>query len=143
MGLKITTIDSNGVKTRALNKAEFGYDAHTDIGRVSIGTEAGVDIPLAKLSEVTAKLDKSVYDAMGFDRADIVLAGQNIANMLYTDGNLTKIRYTDNTDTDYETFDYIGGNLSSINHYIGSVLKGTTTLSYTDGNLVSAIFVEV
>lgn len=143
MGLKITTIDSNGVKTRALNKAEFGYDAHTDIGRVSIGTEAGVDIPLAKLSEVTAKLDKSVYDAMGFDRADRVLAGQNIANMLYTDGNLTKIRYTDNTDTDYETFDYIGGNLSSINHYIGSVLKGTTTLSYTDGNLVSAIFVEV
>ena len=143
MGLKITTIDSNGVKTRALNKAEFGYDAHTDIGRVSIGTEAGIDIPLAKLSELALKLDKSVYEARGFERADRILSSQNIINMLYTNGDLTKIRYTNDTDVDYETFSYTSGNLSSINHYIGSVLQGTTTLSYTDSNLVSAIFVEV
>ena len=75
--------------------------------------------------------------------ADKELSGLNIANMLYTDGNLTKIRYTADTDTDYEVLGYTSGNLSSINHYIGSVLKGTTTLSYTDGNLVSAIFVGV
>ncbi len=76
-------------------------------------------------------------------RADKYLAAQNIANMSYTDGNLTKIQYNDALDIDYEVFAYTSGNLSSIQHYVGSVLKGTTTLSYTDGNLVSAIFVGV
>ena len=76
-------------------------------------------------------------------RADKYLAAQNIANMSYTDGNLTKIQYNNATDVNYEVFAYGSGNLTSIQHYIGSVLKGTTTLSYTSGNLVSAIFVGV
>lgn len=90
-----------------------------------------------------AKVELSTYNASNLSRADKYLAAQNIANMLYTNGDLTKIRYTNDTDVDYETFSYTSGNLSSINHYIGSVLKGTTTLSYTDGNLVSAIFIGV
>jgi antitoxin component YwqK of YwqJK toxin-antitoxin module len=73
-------------------------------------------------------------------RADKFLAAQNIANMIYTNGDLTKIRYNNDTDVNYEVLNYTSGNLSSINHYVGGVLKGTTTLSYSSGNLVSAVF---
>lgn len=90
-----------------------------------------------------AKLEISEFEAVNLNRADKYLAAQNIVNMLYTSGDLTKIRYKNDTDVDYETLSYISGNLTSINHYIGSVLKGTTTLSYSGGNLVSAIFVEI
>ena len=76
-------------------------------------------------------------------RADRYLALQDIANMDYTSGELIKIQYNNSTDVDYEVLSYSGGNLSTIQHYVGSVLKGTTTLSYTSGNLVSAIFVGV
>lgn len=76
-------------------------------------------------------------------RADRYLALQNIANMAYTSGDLTKIQYNNSTDVDYEVLSYSGGNLTTIQHYVGSVLRGTTTLSYTSGNLVSAIFVGV
>lgn len=90
-----------------------------------------------------AKLEISEFEAVNLNRADKYLAAQNIANMLYTSGDLTKIRYKNDTDVDYETLSYTSGNLTSINHYIGSVLKGTTTLSYSGGNLVSAVFVEI
>lgn len=89
------------------------------------------------------KVDDTEIASVNLLRADKYLAAQNIANMSYTDGNLTKIQYNNVTDVDYEVFGYVGGNLASIQHYVGSVLKGTTTLSYTDGNLVSAIFVGV
>lgn len=90
-----------------------------------------------------AKVDDTEIASVNLLRADKYLAAQNIANMLYTDGNLTKIQYNNATDVDYEVFGYVSGNLSTIQHYVGSVLKGTTTLSYTGGNLVSAIFVGV
>ena len=76
-------------------------------------------------------------------RADRYLALQDIATMVYTSGDLIKIQYNNATDVDYEVFVYGSGNLTSIKHYVGSVLRGTTTLSYTSGNLVSAIFVGV
>lgn len=90
-----------------------------------------------------AKVELSDYNSMNLNRADKYLASQNIANMIYTSGDLTKIQYKNATDVDYETLTYSGGNLTSINHYVASVLKGTTTLSYSSGNLVSAIFVGV
>lgn len=90
------------------------------------------------------KVDKTTYTGSNLDRADKILANQNIANMLYdVNGNLVKIRYKTDTDTDYEVLSYTNNSLSSIDHYVSSVLKGTTTLSYTSGNLVSAIFVGV
>ena len=94
-------------------------------------------------SALALKVDDTEIASVNLLRADKYLAAQNIANMLYTDGNLTKIQYNNATDVDYEVFWYVSGNLSTIQHYVGSVLKGTTTLSYTDGNLVSAIFVGV
>lgn len=78
-----------------------------------------------------------------YTRADKYLAAQNIANMTFVSGDLAKIQYNTATDVDYETLGYTSGNLTSINHYVGSVLKGTTTLSYTAGNLTSAVFVGV
>lgn len=89
------------------------------------------------------KVDLSEFNASNLSRADRYLASQNIANMIYSGGDLIKIRYKNDTDMDYETLGYTSTNLSSIQHYIGGVLKGTTTLSYTSGNLVSAIFVGV
>ena len=86
---------------------------------------------------------QNAIQATHLDRADKYLAAQNIANMSYTDGNLTKIQYNNATNVDYEVFAYGSGNLTSIQHYTGGVLRGTTTLSYTSGNLVSAIFVGV
>lgn len=90
-----------------------------------------------------AKLDIVDFEDVNLNRADKYLAAQNIVNMLYTNGDLVKIRYKNDTDVDYETLGYTSGNLTSILHYVGSTLKGTTTLSYTSGNLVSAIFVGV
>lgn len=75
--------------------------------------------------------------------ADKYLASQNISNMLYdSSDNLIRIRYN-NTDVDYEVLTYSGDILTTIQHYINSVLRGTTTLSYSGENLVSAIFVGV
>lgn len=88
-----------------------------------------------------AKLDVVDFEDVNLNRADKYLAAQNIANMLYTNGDLVKIRYKNDADVDYEVLAYTSGNLSSIQHYVGSVLKGTTTLSYSGGNLVSAVFV--
>lgn len=86
------------------------------------------------------KVDDTEIASVNLLRADKFLAAQNIANMIYTNGDLTKIRYNNDTDVNYEVLNYTSGNLSSINHYVNGVLKGTTTLSYSSGNLVSAIF---
>ena len=80
---------------------------------------------------------------MNLTRADKYLASQNIANMVYTNGDLTKIQYKNATDVDYEIFSYSGGDLSGIAHYVGGILKGNSVLLYTDGDLSSVVFTEV
>ena len=100
-------------------------------------TKAQADVLLA------GKVDDSEIASVNLLRADKYLTSQNIANMSYIDGNLAKIQYNNATDVDYEVFAYNSGNLTSIQHYISGVLRGTTTLSYGAGNLVSAVFVAV
>lgn len=144
---KSVTVDAQGRVTAGTNPTTIsGYgitDAYTK-AELNAGqldnryyTETEVNAALA------LKVDDTEIASVNLLRADKYLAAQNIANMSYTDGNLTKIQYNDALDIDYEVFAYTSGNLSSIQHYVGSVLKGTTTLSYTSGNLVSAIFVGV
>ena len=87
------------------------------------------------------EIDNTI-DSVNLLRADKYLASQNIANMVYTAGDLTKIQYNNATDVDYETLTYTSGSLTSINHYVNSVLAGTSTLSYTAGALTSVIFEE-
>lgn len=92
-------------------------------------------------TQLANKVDNSTLSDINLTRADKYLAAQNIANMIYDgSGNLVKIRYKVNSDTDYEVLSYTSGNLASIGHYTAGVLRGTTTLSYSSGNLVSAIF---
>lgn len=103
---------------------------------------------LATTAFVKAEIANDTYskadvDAANLLRADKYLAAQNIAAMLYTGSDLTKIQYNNATDVDYELLTYTSGNLTSIQHYIGSVLKGTTTLTYSSGTLVSAVFAGV
>ena len=144
---KNVTVDAQGRVTAGTNPTTIsGYgitDAYTK-AELNAGqldnryyTETEVNAALA------LKVDDTEIASVNLLRADKYLAAQNIVNMEYTDGNLTKIQHNDALDIDYEVFAYTSGNLSSIQHYVGSVLKGTTTLSYTSGNLVSAIFVGV
>lgn len=92
---------------------------------------------------LAGKVDDSEIASVNLLRADKYLAAQNIVNMEYTYGNLSKIQYNNPTDVEYEVFSYSAGDLVGIQHYTASVLRGTTTLSYSGGNLISAIFVGV
>jgi len=77
-------------------------------------------------------------------RADKYLASQNLSNMVYSaNGDLVKIQYNNPTDVDYELFTYTAGDLTGIAHYIGSILKGNSVLSYTNGDLISVVFTGV
>ena len=124
-----------------------GNLASTNVQAALVELQGDIDNRYTKSETTTllaGKVDKTTYTGSNLDRADKILANQNIANMLYDgNGNLVKIRYKTNTDTDYEVLSYTNNSLTSIDHYVSSVLKGTTTLSYTSGNLVSAIFVGV
>lgn len=128
-----------------INVTSSGNLISTNVQDALVELQLDVDDRYTK-SETDVLLDTKVDDteiaSVNLLRADKYLAAQNITNMSYTDGNLTKIQYNNATDVDYEILNYTTGNLSSINHYVASTLAGTTTLSYTDGNLVSAIFTE-
>ena len=118
--------------------SEIGY-SNTVSGLVATTVQAALDEVEGRVGTVETDVSNS-----NLTRADKYLAAQSIAVMSYdVDGNLSKIQYNNAADVDYEVFGYVSGNLSTIQHYVGSVLKGTTTLSYTSGNLVSAIFVGV
>ena len=110
--------------------------------------------PLAVTRELDGRYDVvlEVRDALPeierllslIDGVDKYLAYQSISNILYDSrDNPIKIRYNNNTDVDYEVLTYSGDILTTIQHYINSVLRGTTTLSYSGENLISAIFVGV
>ena len=93
----------------------------------------------------TSKADFDTKYTVFFDtyfRADRYLASQNIANMIYTDGNLIKIRYITDTDTDYEILTYTNGTLTQIDHYIGTVLQGSSVLNYINNLLTTVIYTE-
>ena len=144
---KSVTVDGKGIVTGGTNPTTIsGYgitDAYTK-AELNAGqldnryyTETEVNAALA------LKVDDTEIASVNLLRADKYLAAQNIASMVYTSGDLTKIQYRNATDVDYEVLNYTIGNLTSINHYTSGVLRGTTTLSYSSGNLVSAIFVGV
>ena len=127
-GTKVT-YDAKGLVTSSTTPTTLaGYS----IGDAYTKTEVNNSLAL--------KVDDSEIASVNLFRADKYLAAQNIANMVYTSGDLTKIQYNNATDVNYEVLSYTSGNLTSINHYTTGVLRGTTTLSYSSGNLVSAIF---
>ena len=111
-------------------------------------TGATASDALNALDTALGLLDTATYkqvdaDDMNMNRADKYLAAQNIANMLYTGEDLTKIQYNTATDTDYEVLTYGVDGLSNVAHYVDSVLAGNTVLTYTTGELTSAVFTGV
>ena len=102
-------------------------------------TESEVDAALA------LKVDDSEIASVNLLRADKYLASQNVVSMVYNEfGKLIKVQYNNATDTDYEVLTYnISNKLSNVAHYVASVLKGNTVLTYSSGKLISAPFVAV
>ena len=147
----IPSLDAGKITTGTLPVARGGTGVTTSTGTGSVVLSASptfTSFPRAPTQAIadnstriatTAYVDRATLPINSL-RADRYLALQNIANMVYTNGDLTKIQYNNATDVDYEVLGYTGGNLTTIQHYVGSVLKGTTTLSYTSDNLVSAVF---
>ena len=140
----------------SVTKAQVGLsnvDNTSDLNKpISTSTQSALDFKANQATtytktEVDTALDLKVDDteiaSVNLLRADKYLAAQNIANMSYTDGDLTKIQYKNATDVDYEVFSYSGGDLSGIAHYVGGILKGNSVLLYTDGDLTSVVFTEV
>ena len=94
-------------------------------------------------TQLLDKVDVSVLTGLNVFRADKVLASKDVVNMIYSAGNLVKIRYTADVDVDYEVLTYSGEDLVNVAHYVDSVFKGDTVLTYSGGELVSSIFVGV
>jgi hypothetical protein len=107
-----------------------------------IGNAANINKAPDQLKLEIDEVNLSITNA-NISRADKFLAAQNIANMIYnTSGDLIKIRYTNNTDVNYEVLAYnTNGDLITIQHYVESILNGTTTLSYTAGELTSVVYI--
>ena len=102
-------------------------------------TKAQADILLA------GKVDDSEIASVNLLRADKYLAAQNVVNMEYnTAGKLAKVQYNNAIDENYEVLTYNGeGKLSNVAHYVSTVLKGNTVLSYMNGKLVSAPYTAI
>ena len=73
------------------------------------------------------------------------MASQNVVKMIYNpEGKLSKVRYNDDIDVDYEVLTYnVKGELSNVAHYVESILRGNTTLSYKNGKLIAAPYTTI
>ena len=116
-----------------------------DVGLNQVNNTSDVDKPIstATANALALKTDTATLESLNAFRADKVLASKDVANLIYSDGNLVKIRYTIDDDVDYEVLTYSGEDLTNVAHYLGGVLQGNTMLTYSGGNLVSSIFVGV
>ena len=142
------SVDNTADNVKNVLSATKLTTARTIAGVAFDGT-ADISIPFSGISAkpttlsgygITDAYAKTEIDNVNLLRADKYLASQNIAQMIYSNGSLTKIQYNNASDIDYEILNYTNGNLTSVDHYINSILFGTTTLSYTSGSLVSVVF---
>ena len=99
------------------------------------------------IDEAENRLDivETAISNSNLTRADKYLASQNVVKMIYNlKGKLSKVRYNNDTDVDYEAFTYNSeGKLSNVSHYVESILRGNTTLSYENGKLVAAPYTTI
>ena len=99
------------------------------------------------IKKVENRLDivETVIASSNLTRADKYLASKNVVKMIYNpDGKLSKVRYNNDTDVNYEVLTYnLEGKLINVAHYVESVLRGNTTLSYENGKLVAAPYTAV
>lgn len=127
-------------KLEAQNDAsEISYDnAVSDL--VATNAQDAID-------EVEGRLDviESSVSDVNLTRADKYLAAQNVVKMIYDpEGKLSKVRYNNDADVDYEVLTRNAeGRLSNVAHYVEGVLRGNTTLNYENGKLVAAPYIAV
>ena len=99
------------------------------------------------IEEVENKLGvaEATISNANLTRADKYLASQNVVKMLYNlKGKLSKVRYNNDTDVDYEVLTYsLEGKLSNVAHFVDSILRGYTSLTYENGKLVAASYTTV
>lgn len=139
-----------GVNTSAWAEGSVLYTTSAG-GLTNVVPTSGVVMPIAVV--VTSHASAGILfvrtnpvDIKGLtalDRADKYLSLQNVSQMIYSSGNLVKIQYNNAVDVDYEVLGYTSGSLTTIQHYMSSVLQGTTTLTYSNGTLISAVYVGV
>lgn len=130
-----TEIDTKLAKQN--DAIEISYDGAAS-GLVATNIQDAID-------EIEDRLDvvEGVIAEINLTRADKYLASKDVANLIYSAGNLVKIRYTTDDDVDYEVLTYVGEDLTNVAHYLGGVLQGNTVLTYSGGNLVSSVFIGV
>ena len=145
---KNVTVDAQGRVTAGTNPTTIsGYgitDAYTK-AELNAGqldnryyTETEVNAALA------LKVDDTEIASVNLLRADKYLAAQNVVKMTYDiNKKLIKVQYNNPTDIDYEVLSYTDGKLTNVAHYVGSVLKGNTVLTYVGGLLDDAPFIAV
>ena len=96
-------------------------------------------------NSLALKVDDSDIASVNLLRADKYLAAQNVVNIVYNAiDKPIKVQYNNATDVDYEVLSYNGANkLINVAHYVSSILKGNTVLTYSSGKLISAPFTAV
>lgn len=119
------------------------FASTTQAGYVQLNNTLTSTSVTEALTSAQGKVLRDILVASNIDRADKYLAAQNIANMIYVGDNLTKIQYNTATDVNYEVLTYGVDGLSNIAHYINSILTGNTVLTYTAGDLTSAVYTGV
>lgn len=135
--------DTTQLATTAFVKAEVASEAYNkseiDVKIDNVYTKAETDVLL------DTKVDDSEIASVNLLRADKYLSSQNVVNMEYNaEGKLAKVQYNNPIDDDYEVLSYnVEGKLSNVAHYVATVLKGNTVLSYSNGKLVSAPYTAI
>ena len=96
-----------------------------------------------ELNQIKVSYDD--FNKLNLNRVDKYLASQNAVKMIYNlEGKLSKVRYNNDTDVDYEVLTRnLDGKLSNVAHYVEGVLRGNTTLNYENGKLVSSPYTAV
>ena len=136
------TADQTAEEIEALYEINPNTNKYTDDEKSRVAVSVLLQTKAQTLPDAINEID-SRLDDLNLSRADKVLASKDVANLIYDAGNLVKIRYTTDDDVDYEVLTYVGEDLTNVAHYINGVLQGNTVLMYSDGDLVSSIFVGV
>lgn len=131
-----------------INVTPSGNMVSTNVQDALVELQLDVDDRYTKAQADTllaGKVDDSEIASVNLLRADKYLAAQNVVNMEYNVvGKLAKVQYNSAIDENYEVLTYNGeGKLSNVAHYVDTVLKGNTVLTYSNGKLVSAPYTAI
>lgn len=131
-----------------INVTPTGNLTSTNVQAALVELQGDIDNRYTKAQADTllaGKVDDSEIASVNLLRADKYLAAQNVVNMWYNvEGKLAKVQYNNAIDENYEVLTYNGeGKLSNVAHYVSTILKGNTVLTYSNGKLVSAPYIAI